>query len=103
MVSLRETIVLRRIWLGVAYEYAYSFLIKMASSAASKFDEWVAVVEHPLCQCPSFETSPSSFNAKLHRFDGRPFLDKKHPGTLDYVFLQDHNIPNMLLNVGWTL
>lgn len=71
--SRSESTLLCRLWLGVAFTKAYSFLIGMASSTHCDACGVEETIEHVFCRCPQYLTQRRVLTAAITRLDNRPF------------------------------
>ena len=71
--SRSESTLHYRLWLGVAFTKAYSFLIGMASNTGCDACGPEETIEHVLCRCPQYSSKRSVLATKLSRLGNRPF------------------------------
>lgn len=73
-----DATVLCRLWLGVAFTNAYSYLIGMAVSDACDVCDTPETIRHVLCECPRFSSERRQLSSALQKIDSRrPFSEEK--------------------------
>lgn len=73
----RDATLLCRLWLGVAFTKAYSFLLGMSDTPICDSCNCEETVEHVLCFCHLYETERDLLRSVLDRLDSRPFSETK--------------------------
>uniref|UniRef100_L7LXV3 Putative tick transposon n=1 Tax=Rhipicephalus pulchellus TaxID=72859 RepID=L7LXV3_RHIPC len=75
--SRRHSTLLARLWLGVAFSNAYSFLIGMSDSPLCEVCGCSETVAHLLCDCTRFNSERDTLSAALRQLDNRPLTEFK--------------------------
>uniref|UniRef100_A0A131YXR6 Tick transposon n=1 Tax=Rhipicephalus appendiculatus TaxID=34631 RepID=A0A131YXR6_RHIAP len=76
-ISRAEETLLCRLWLGVAFTNAYSFLIGMASTSTCNNCSCEETIAHLLCECTRFNAPRRELTEALDRLDDRPLSEQR--------------------------
>lgn len=73
-----DATLLCRLWLGVAFTNAYSYLIGMAARAECETCGTSETIRHVLCECPRYSAERKKLSSALRNLDSRrPFSEEK--------------------------
>ena len=76
-ISRAEETLLCRLWLGVAFTNAYSYLLGMANNSTCNHCSCEETISHLLCECPRFSAPRQELSNALDKLDNRPMSEQR--------------------------